>query len=62
MNNKEKKLLACCSGLVLLNTLQWTDYIAEHDGKLHVDIQRPTSLNLEGQQESYFNTLDSSRL
>ena len=45
-----------------LNTLQWTDYIAEHDGKLHVDIQRPTSLNLEGQQESYFNTLDSSRL
>lgn len=43
-----------------LNALHWTDFIAEHDGELHFDIQRPTSLNLEGQQESYFHTLHTT--
>ena len=29
---------------------------------LHIDMQRPKTLSLEGQEESYYDTLDATRL
>ena len=45
-----------------LNALHWTDFIASHKGDLHIDMQRPKTLSLEGQEESYYDTLDATRL
>lgn len=41
-----------------LNALQWTDFISGHSASnLHFDIQKPTKLQLDGQQSLYYNTL-----
>ena len=45
-----------------LNALHWTDFIASHKGDLHIDMQKPEALSLEGQEESYYDTLDATRL
>jgi hypothetical protein len=49
-----------------LNALHFTDLISSHSGKnMKFDIQRPTKLQLDGQQELYYDTLydpASSRL
>ena len=41
-----------------LNALHWTDFISDHSASnLHFDIQKPTKLQLDGQQNLYFDSL-----